>query len=170
MRLKNYDYSQNGAYFITICTQNRECLFGNIVDDKMRLNEFGEIACDAWKWLGEQYHYVALDSFVIMPNHLHGVIIIDNCRGGSRIAPTMRTAPTANGMEKRKPLGRLIGAFKTVSAKHINQLRNTPSQPIWQRNYYDHIIHNNESLERIRNYIVNNPLNWKYGKSNIFLS
>ncbi len=153
IRLKNYDYSQGGAYFVTICTFNKECLLGNILDGEMQLSEIGQIVADCWRWLGEQYDYVYLDEWIIMPNHLHGIIVItDECGGGSRTAPTKR--------DKRKPLGRLIGAFKTVSAKRINDMRKSVAAPVWQRNYYEHIIRNERELSSIREYIVNNPFTW----------
>ncbi len=128
IRLKGYDYSQAGAYFVTICTQNRECLFGNIVDGEMTLNDVGWIVSDAWQWLERQYNHVELDEWVAMPNHFHGIIaIVDQSRrGGSRTAPTMT----------RKSIGRLIGAFKTVSTKRVNKMRGTPGAKLWQRNYY----------------------------------
>ena len=149
IRLQGYDYSRAGAYFVTLCTQNRECLFGDVVDGETRLNPVGQIAGDAWKWLASQYDYVELDEWVIMPNHLHGIIIISDGRGGSRTAPT------------RKPIGRLVGAFKTVSTKHINKLRNTPGEKLWQRNYWEHIVRNEPELKRIREYIRNNPSQWE---------
>jgi putative transposase len=89
IRLEGYDYAQTGAYFVTICTQNRECLFGNIVDGEMRLNEYGRIAKESWEWLSRQYKYIDIDEWVVMPNHLHGILIVNaDCRGGSRTAPT----------------------------------------------------------------------------------
>jgi REP element-mobilizing transposase RayT len=158
IRLKHYDYSQPGAYFVTLCVQNRECLFGDVADGEMRLNGAGRLVSDSWAWLATQYDHVELDEYVIMPNHMHGVLIItDGCRGGSRTAPTEGT---------RKPVGRLIGAFKTVSTKRINQLRGTPGVPVWQRNYYEHIIRNAESLNRISEYIVNNPGQWELDREN----
>ncbi|MGK5090421.1 transposase [Deltaproteobacteria bacterium TL4] len=160
IRLKGYDYTQNGAYFVTICVQNRECLFGKIVDEAMRLNGAGQIVVDTWEWLASQYDHVDLDNWVVMPNHLHGIIVLtddgdngDDGRGGSRTAPT-------NHPKKRKPLGRLIGAFKTVSTKHINAWRQTPGNQLWQRNYYEHIIRNEASLNQIQEYILNNPRVW----------
>ena len=135
IRLNGYDYSQAGAYFVTIVAYQRECLFGDVVDGKMMLNDFGNIVAETWQWLEKQYPYVGLETWVVMPNHFHGILVIrdDNSRGDSRIAPT--TEPM-----KRKPLGRLIGAFKTVSTKQINILRDTPGSPVWQRNYYERII------------------------------
>lgn len=158
IRLQGYDYTRAGAYFVTICTQNREHLFGEVVTGEMRLNEMGRIVAETWRWLATQYDYVELDEWIVMPNHLHGIIVItDNCRGGSRTAPTV----------KRKPIGRLIGAFKTVSTKRINEHRGTPGFPIWQRNYYEHIIRNEDDLEAIRRYIACNPLRWHLDRENV---
>jgi len=162
IRLKGYDYSQAGAYYVTICTQNRACLFGDIVGGEMRLNDTGKIVADSWLWLASQYDYVELDEWVVMPNHIHGIIIVNDCRGDSHCRGDSRIAPT----EKRKPIGRLIGAFKTVSTKHINIMRGTPGIPVWQRNYYEHIIRNDTSLNRIRAYIVNNPIQWELDMEN----
>jgi putative transposase len=170
IRLKGYDYSRPGAYFVTLCVQNREALFGEIKNGKMQLNEFGIIVQDKWQWLPNQYLYVKLDEFVIMPNHLHGIIWIRDllCKGGSRTAPTATSAQTTPAAIPTtiKPLGRLVGAFKTVSAKHINIARNAPSKPVWQRDFYDHIDRDEKELNRIRQYIRDNPLNWDYDKEN----
>ena len=84
IRLPGYDYSQAGAYFVTICTQNRRCLFGNVVNVEMVLNHAGRVVAESWQWMGEQYEHVELDEWVIMPNHLHGIIVISERRGGSR--------------------------------------------------------------------------------------
>ncbi len=142
LRLKGYDYTQPGAYFVTLCTKNRECLFGEVVGDRVQLNEYGCIVAETWQWLDRHYAYVELDAWVVMPNHLHGILVM-----------------TDRAVD-RKPLGRLVGAFKTVSAREINQLRDTPSCPVWQRDFYDRINRNDRSLQRIRQYIVNNPQQW----------
>jgi len=132
----------------------------------MRSNDSGDIVADSWKWLAEQYDHVDLDEWTIMPNHMHGILVITDAgggdlrRGGSRTALT-GTAPTRNAPAKRKPLGRLIGAFKTVSTKHINILRNMPGTKLWQRNYWEHIIRNETELQHIREYIQNNPASWQ---------
>ena len=153
VRLQGYDYSQAGAYFVTIVAWQRETLFGEIVDGEMKLNDFGEIVSQKWQWLETQYEYVELGVWVIMPNHLHGILVIhDNGRGGSRPAPTLPI--------KHKPLGGLIGAFKTVSTKHINLLRDTEGQVVWQRNYCERIIRNEPEMDRISRYIEANPLRW----------
>jgi putative transposase len=213
IRLPGYDYASSGAYFVTICVRGGECLLGTVVDGEMQLNEYGQIAAESWEWLADQYSYVSLDAWVIMPNHMHGIIVIeddaapgvvgpDGCGGGSRTAPTnglptaptnglptaptnglptaptdglptaptdglptaptngLPTAPTDGMPEKRKALGRLVGAFKTASTKRINQLRQVPGVPFWQRNYWEYMIRNEASLDRIREYIETNPVRW----------
>ena len=160
IRLSGYDYAQPGAYFITLCTYQRECLFGEITDGKMRLNKLGKVVMECWQWLSKQYPHLTMDEWVVMPNHLHGIIVIVDaaCRGGSRTAPT--------NLARHKPLGRLIGAFKTVSTKRINAIRDTPNLPVWQRNYYEHIIRDDEELNRIRQYIADNPMQWEMDSEN----
>jgi len=154
IRLKGYDYSQAGAYFITIVAYQRECVFGEVVNGEMQLNDFGKIVDVTWQWLENQYPYVELGARVVMPNHSHVILIIRNeRRGGSRTAPT-------KGPIKRKPLGRLIGAFKTVSTKQINLLRGTEGQTVWQRNYYERIIRDEREMDRIYRYIESNPSQW----------
>ena len=151
IRLKGYDYTQSGAYFVTVVTQNRITLFGEITDGKMLLNGTGQSVADAWEWLADQYPYVTLDEYVVMPNHLHGIIVVSNDdQGGSRTAPT-----------RRKSLGRLVAAFKTVSTKQFNLAHGTPGQMLWQRNFYEHVIRNDEEMERVREYIAFNPMHWE---------
>jgi len=162
IRLPEYDYSQDGWYFITICTKSQKCLFGKFANGQIQLYEYGRIVDKCWRWLSNQYDYVHLDEYVVMPNHLHGIINI--CRGSSRTALT-RIAPTRN-TQKCKPLSRLIGAFKTISTKRINNIQKTPGSKLWQRNYYEHIIHNEEELNRIRQYIADNPANWQTDEEN----
>jgi putative transposase len=152
IRLKGYDYSLAGAYFVTLVAWQRELLFGNVVNGESVLNELGQIVSEKWQWLETQYPYVELGAWIVMPNHFHGILVIhDIGRGGSRSAPT----PI-----KRKPLGGLIGAFKTVSTKHINLLRKTEGQIVWQRNYYERIIHDEHEMDRIHRYIESNPSQW----------
>ncbi|WP_222842613.1 transposase [Thermoflavifilum thermophilum] len=166
--MRGYDYSSAGAYFITICTHNRECLFGDIVDGEMRLNEWGRIVEWTWYDLPNHVANITLDIFVVMPNHFHGIIIITDTvvgagsvgagsvRAGSEPAPT-----PANTIQKRYGLPEIIRQFKTFSARRINEHRQTPGQPVWQRNYYEHIIRDDDDLNRIREYIINNPLKWE---------
>ena len=147
IRLKNYDYSQAGAYYITVCTRERECLFGQVVDDQMQLNEAGRTVQVVWEGLPHFYEGIELDAFVIMPNHVHGIIVIRAPVGAIHESP----AGTVRVAERRRMLlSKVVGRFKMVSAKQINALRETSGTPIWQRNYYEHIICDDESLNRIR--------------------
>mgnify|MGYP000870760424 CR=1 FL=1 len=182
IRLKGYDYTQPGTYFITMNTHLREWLFGRIVDGVMRLNALGEIALEEWHKTAELRPYVTLDEFCIMPNHVHGIIMIndDSPMGGARSAPTI--APTARDIAPRTgdqpslgtgaarcaptvaptahSLAAIVRAYKSAVTKRINEIDNTPGMPIWQRNYYEHIVRNEADLTRIREYIRNNPLRW----------
>lgn len=155
IRLQGYNYSLPGAYFVTMCVQNRVCLFGEIENGKMVLNEAGRIVYDEWVKSAELRNEIKLDEFVVMPNHLHGIIMITEpaCKGDRRVAPT------TNG-PKPNSIGAMIAGFKSAAAKRINCLRRTPGVPVWQRNYYEHIIRNEDELNRVREYIINNPLNW----------
>ena len=160
LRLKDYDYSQTGAYFITLCAKDRKCLLGSLVDGEISLSKYGLITAESWEWLSSAYPYISLDEWTIMPNHFHGIIVInDHCRGGSRAAPTSEI--------KIKPLGQIIGAFKTVSTKQINIHRQMPKSPFWQRGFYEHVIRHEEALNRIRNYIATNPLRWQLDRENL---
>ena len=163
IRLRGYDYSQPGKYFVTVCTQDKAAVFGEIVEGKMRRNEYGEIVAVCWGWLAKRYGSVELEEWVVMPNHLHGIIVIPGDGMESKLRGGSRTTPT-------KPLGRLIGAFKTVSAQRVNEMRNTPGAPLWQRNYYEHIIRNDDELSKIREYIATNPLRWAQDPENLNLS
>jgi putative transposase len=157
IRLRGYDFSRDGAYFITICTQNRECLFGEIVSGEMRLNDFDMVINDTWICMKNQYDYLDLGEYVIMRNHFHGLFIINKCsRGSSRTAPS----------DKSIPLGRLLGVFKTVSTKRINEMRQPPGVPVWQRNYYEHIVRDDDELNHIREYIICNPTKWDHDEDN----
>jgi putative transposase len=156
LRLAGWDYSSNGAYFVTVSTWDRHQLFGQVVNGNVHLNETGRLVADTWQWLGHQYSHVCVDEWCVMPNHLHGILVLsgdehDSGRGGSRTAPT----------SKRKPVGRLIGAFKTVSTKQINLRRQTPGARVWQRDFWEHIVRDDAEMDRIRQYIKDNPANWE---------
>ncbi len=149
IRLQGYDYSQAGAYYITIVAWRREHVFGDIIDAEMQLNKFGQIVQYAWYDLPKHYPHVELDSFCIMPNHVHAIIVLND-----------------NPAVKRHPLSEVVRAFKSFSARRINVLRNSQGIPIWQRNYYEHIIRNHEDYLSKSNYILDNPLNWENDDEN----
>ncbi|PSM45690.1 transposase [Chroococcidiopsis sp. CCALA 051] len=157
IRLRGYDYSQAGAYFITICTYQRECIFGEVVDCQMRLNKVGCIVAEEWLRSPTVRPGIELDEWVIMPNHIHAIVIftssveIPNSPGASSCAPLRR---------KPRSLSSLIAGFKSTATKQINEIRQTPKIPVWQRNYYEQIIHNEACLNKIQQYIINNPANW----------
>lgn len=164
IRLKGYDYTQAGVYFVTICVAQRECLFGEIVDGEMRLNEYGRIVAEEWARTATMRSNVELGEFVVMPNHAHGIIVLtDNDVGARR-----RLAPTTEQFGKpiAGSLPTIIRAFKSAVTYRINILRQTSGAPVWQRNYWEHIIRNERELERIRAYIINNPANWSIDEEN----
>lgn len=164
LRLKGYDYSEEGAYFVTIVTHDREPLFGKVVDGKIVVNEYGEIVNCTWNDLINHNENIDLDEYIVMPNHFHGIIIINSPVGvGSK--PTPENIVHVSSRAGRGPaptigLPEIVRQFKTFSSKRINQLRGTPGIPVWQRGYYDHIICNEKDNENIANYIAMNPSNW----------
>jgi REP element-mobilizing transposase RayT len=165
IRLKDYDYTQNGAYYVTICTHGRACLFGEIVDGIMRLNNIGRSVEEEWLHTSDVRPNVALDAFIIMPNHVHGIVVITSPgRGVLQYAPTNGGPTTFRS--PAQTIGAMVRGFKGATTKRINDLRNTPGIPVWQRNYYEHIIRNEADLQRIREYIANNPVRWAEDQNN----
>jgi REP element-mobilizing transposase RayT len=154
IRLKEYDYTQAGAYFVTICTHERRCLFGWVENSGMKLNTWGEIAQYEWERTAVVRPNVELDAFVVMPNHFHGIIIITDSVGATR-----RVAPTRHTLQS-KSLGAIIGQFKSIVTKRIMKIPTASDYPIWQRNYHEHIIRNEQSLDHIRTYVAANPSLW----------
>ncbi len=156
LRLQGYDYSQAGAYFVTICTRNHAPLFGDIVGGEMHPGESGLIVHGFWDKLPDRFPRVTLDTFVLMPNHVHGIIDV-----GAIYELPLRT------LSRRSMLIPMaVGRFKMNTAKQINQVRGTPGVPVWQRNYYEHVVRNEDEMNRIREYIVNNPLRWALDREN----
>lgn len=158
IRLKGHDYSQLGAYFITICAYDKKCLFGKIIDHKMVLNQFGTIAYNEWMKSITIRTEIELDSITIMPNHIHGIVFICN-----QTIKDARFTSTKNRLSALKPasIPSFIAGYKSSVTRQINQIRKRPGAPVWQRNYYEHIIRNEVSLEMIREYILYNPKTWE---------
>ena len=164
LRLRGFDYGQPGAYFVTICTQKRRCILGDVVDDEVVLSPQGRIVSDCWHDLANHYEHIELDEFVVMPNHIHGiVVIIDSGKGcgANEVGAGFKPAPKG-----RHSLSEVVRAFKTFSARRINHLRNRTGEPVWQRNYYEHGIRDDTSLLAVREYIVINPAKWSEDRDN----
>jgi len=221
IRLKDYDYSQDGAYFITICTQDRACLFGETADTNMQCNAAGQMATSEWLTLPKRFPIIRLDEFVIMPNHIHGILWINRATVGAGLVPalglapahgnraTTRVAPTTDAHKNATPVGAglvpahglvsahgpvpahplvpahgnrattrvaptvgdIVGTFKSLTTVAYIRGVETSGWPtfrgrLWQRNYYEHIIRNDESLNQIRQYILDNPAQWAMDREN----
>jgi putative transposase len=158
IRLKDYDYSQAGAYFVTICAWNKDCIFGDVENAEIRMNECGQVVRNEWLHTENIRSNVELDAFIVMPNHVHGIlVIVEGGRGVLQYAPSKKCGFSSPS----QTLGSIIRGLKSSATKIINQIRNSHGVPVWQRNYYEHIIRNETELNKIREYIINNPLNWK---------
>lgn len=192
IRLKGYDYFRAGAYFVTICTQHRVCLFGEIINDKVMLNDAGNMITMLWNEMPSRFNHIELDEYIVMPNHIHGIIVISPCRGESCIRPNDRIRPNDGvdngnqgehrnqGEHKVRPygggghhpcgtkegsLGRIVQAFKSISTHaYINGVKQSGWRPfagvVWQRNYWEHIVRDEQDLNRLREYIRHNPEKW----------
>jgi putative transposase len=182
IRLPGYDYTQPGAYFVTICTQDGECLF----DDPV----LRRVAETMWQRIPSHFGQVSVDASVVMPNHMHGILIItDTAVVGARHTETdsghtdqlpvvygesspANPAGNASPLPRVPPgapsgsLGAIIGNYKSVTTRRINQIRKTPGIMVWQRNYYEHIIRTERAMKAIRRYIINNPARWHLDKYN----
>jgi len=146
LRLRTYDYGQPGGYFVTICTQHRRPLFGEVMDGEMHLNRAGEMALAVWQSLTERFPCIALDAFIVMPNHVHGILLILEEQEG-------------------QDLGRIVGTFKSLTTRfYMDGVRTSDWPPfdrrLWQINYYEHVIRGDSSLEQIRTYILGNAARW----------
>lgn len=144
IRLQGYDYSQEGHYFITICTYRHLPLFGEIIKEEIKKNQIGDIVNRQWLQISERFKGVHLDVFVVMPNHIHGIISILESYPGQTI-------------------GKIIGAYKSLAANEyikLCKMNNLPVEKLWQRNYYEHVIRDEQDFSRIVDYIQNNPQNW----------
>lgn len=166
IRLRGYKYSHAGAYFVTLCTWKRECLFGEIVDGEMVLNNIGSIAAAVWTDLSSHYRHVELDAFVIMPNHVHGLIVFCDEQTEETDSQQGRVGNPPLQDEIRHGLPEIVRGFKAFSSRHINAIRRNRGCPVWQRNYYDRVIRNENEMIRARAYIVNNPFKWAYDGEN----
>ena len=168
IRLKGYDYSRAGAYFVTISARNRQCLFGKIQDGEIVLNAFGEVVREEWLKTAILRSAVTLDTFVVMPNHFHGIIAITTSGEAAVGRGTARRAPTTEryGRPVSGSIPTIIRSFKSAVTRRINEMRKTPGARVWQRSYYEHVLRNDDELDRVRRYVADNPLKWEMDQEN----
>ena len=160
IRLPGYDYRQSGAYFVTMCAYQRQCMFGEVVDGQMVLNQYGAIVADEWQKSSVIRQEIELDAWIVMPNHFHGIVIIENHVGANDNHHVRANGRSPLRM-KPKSLSSLMSGFKSITTKKIDILRDSPGTPLWQRNYYEHIIRNPDAMDKIRQYIIHNPVSWQ---------
>src|SRR3990170_3258574 len=172
IRLKGFDYTQPGVYFATMCTYQREAILGEIVAGEMQLNRLGRIAQQEWSRLPTRFPFLELGPFVIMPNHLHGILII-TCRGTAENltdsgSNETRRAPTREqfGNPVAGSIPTIIRSYKASVSWRINRLRVRPAHPFWQRNYYERVVRDNAELNRIEEYVIDNPRRWEEDRLN----
>jgi putative transposase len=202
LRLPGYDYSNNGAYYVTICIHDRtQRLFGDVINDKMKLSDVGYIVYNQWQQLPERFPHIQLDEFVVMPNHVHGIVIINRIeRAPARGAPTnpinlqdkeyynvntvgAGLAPAREYFDTKSDIipndsnyatiGTVVGTYKSLVANECLKLfksQNRYMGHLWQRNYYEHVIRDEKSLQSVRRYISENPQKWSIDKENYSLT
>jgi putative transposase len=188
IRLRDYDYRSAGAYFVTLCAYKNICLFGDIIDGRMCLSDLGQVADACWRIIPAHHPHVALDSFVVMPNHVHGILIIKRAAGSEDKAET--TGATESGEDtggigavgaryisplpaKRNPslslppispppgsLGVIVGTYKAAVTRQVNRQYWSPEGTVWQRSYYEQVIRSRDALRRARIYVALNPARW----------
>ena|SRR3989338_430943 len=164
IRLQGYDYSQAGAYFITICAQGKECLFGAIENGVMVLNESGRVVRDEWLKTAEARVEIRTGEFVVMPNHFHGIVIISELIAGADVGAiheSLASNQSPRQQRRQMALSKVVGRFKMLTAKRINEIRKLPGVSVWQRNYYEHVIRNEADYGQIAEYMVDNPCRWE---------
>jgi putative transposase len=173
IRLPEYDYSQAGAYFVTIVAWHRECLFGEVIDGKVVLSKFGLVAQQQWENLPTRFPNIDLGASMIMPNHMHGIIEILAGRGTAENRMDLdggstRRAPTHEAFQKpvKGSLPTIVRSYKSAVSYRINLMRGTQDIPVWQRNYYEHVIRNEKDLQNKTDYINANPLLWEQDNEN----
>jgi putative transposase len=163
LRLRGYDYTQPGIYFVTVVLKrDSSILFGEVIEDGVRLNEYGEIVKECWEEIPLHFPNVLLDAFVVMPDHVHGILAISSFS-------SEKPCEVEEGVHKPCPgsLSAIMRSFKSAVTKEINIRRGTPGASIWHRSFYDRIVRNQKELERFRRYIVNNPRKWRLDRENL---
>jgi len=168
LRLKDFDYSQAGAYFVTICTKNRQCIFGTIQKGKMQLNASGRVASAQWQQLPYRFTDLDLGEWVVMPNHIHGILVITGRGEASLNSKSGDAEPLSEDASPPRPIGTTPGSvgamiqnYKSITSRKISAQIEIMRESVWQRNYYEHVIRNERELNAISEYIHANPQNWE---------
>jgi len=164
IRLEGYDYSQENHYYITTCTENKGDWFGEIKNNEIILNLYGQICLKHLQNLPNHYKHIEIDTFVIMPNHLHAIIVINQT---DKLLDNRNGQALGLSLHKNKTLSKILCDFKSFTSREINKTIKEGNKFRWQRSFYDHIIRNDRSLHRIRKYIIDNPANWDTDENNI---
>lgn len=161
VRLRGFDYSQPGAYYVTICARDRICLFGHISEGRMHLNELGKVVQEEWLKTPTLRPSLQLDAFVVMPNHFHGILIFGDKREPCGAGDATPPALPVFGKVMHRSLGAIVGAFKGAVTTRARALYKNSALEVWQKNYYEHVIDDQKDLDRIREYILENPSRWE---------
>ena len=155
VRLRDYDYSSVGAYFVTVCTARRECLFGSVTEGQVELSRYGALAQECWAQMPSHAEGVVVEALVVMPNHVHAVMVFD---------VPLRPGANAGARSFGRPCGRslatLVGDTKSAAARRINAARGAPGAPVWQRGYYERVIRDEAEMDRACAYVLLNPARW----------
>jgi putative transposase len=154
IRIQGFDYSEQGAYFITIITHKRKCIFGEINHGEMHLSPTGSIVKQIWESIPDHFPQAYVDHFVIMPNHIHGIIELVRARHAVPLQYEQFGKPVSGSIPT------IIRSFKSTVTRQVNLNRESPGEKVWQRNYYEHVIRNERELQAIYDYLVTNPFNW----------
>lgn len=167
IRLPYYDYTDVGAYFITLCVADHRCLFGEVREPEVVLNPMGQIALAMWEEIPVHFPQVQLDQFVVMPNHIHGILFITDKAQQVEQTHPQRTQHAASlrpmrafGSLQSGSLGSMVRSYKSAVTRQVNLLKQTPGSLLWQKKYYEHVIRDEPDLNRIRDYILTNPSRW----------
>ena len=172
IRLKEYDYSQPGGYYVTLCTSEKECVFGEVVEDEVRLSPIGAIAKRCWDEIPKHFPMVELDEYIVMPNHIHGIIILNDLGRDVQLirmnnnvgVEYIQPLPTTFQYVISKSLGSIVRSYTAADTRECRKRNKYDFS--WQRNYYDHIIRDDKDLDNVRNYIIDNPLKWAADEEN----
>jgi len=175
VRLRDFDYAYRGFFFVTICTHDKQPILGKVINYKTNLSPIGKIVEECWRDIPEHFPNVKLDEWVVMPNHLHGIVVIKypkdfdpDRKGTACCAPTSLAADYENfGKPVAGSLATIIRSLKSAVTKRVNEASTNRDSPVWQRNYYEHVIRTEESLNKIRNYIWENPIHWWSDEYNV---